>query len=113
MPAVRLLVAGVALAAGGLMELDRSGPPVVVVHDAAGDEIAREPLPEGRAFALGYRHSYYRAPAREVFRADGRGFSLRAVASPSAAVLDYYAVAGRRTSGDGWLRLEPRERRRY
>jgi hypothetical protein len=85
----------------------------VVVRDEAGHEVVRAELPAGGAFALAYRHSYYGAPARERFAADGSGFRLRSLASPSAAVLDYYALRGRRTHEGGWLRLVPQEQRRY
>jgi hypothetical protein len=84
-----------------------------VVRDAQGETVVRHELPESGAFALAYRHSYYGAPARELFEAVGSELRLTALASPSAAVLDYYALAGRRTRGRGWLRLVPSKRRRY
>jgi hypothetical protein len=85
-----------------------------VVRDEQGDEIVRTGLPESGAFALAYRHSYYDAPARELFTASpGGGFRMRAIASPRAAVLDYYALEGSRTRRAGWLHLVPDERRRY
>ena len=85
----------------------------VVVRDEGGEELVRVGLPASGRFALGYRHSYYGAPAQERFQADGGGFRLSSLASPSAAVLDYYALAGRRTREAGWLRLTPGEQRRY
>ena len=97
--------AGIALASGEQA--------AVVVRDRSGEELAREPLPESGRFELAYRHSYYGAPAREVFRAGGGGFALRAIRSPSAAVLDYYALAGRRTRARGRLELVLSEPRRY
>jgi hypothetical protein len=84
-----------------------------VVRDEQGDEIVRAKLPESGSFALAYRHSYYGAPAREGFTASGSGFRLREIASPRAAVLDYYALAGERSRHGGWLRLVPTERHRY
>jgi hypothetical protein len=53
------------------------------------------------------------APAHEHFEAEGEGFRLRSLASPSAAVLDYYALPGRRTRTGRWVRLTPRDQRRY
>jgi hypothetical protein len=110
-----LLVAGaaaapLALAAGWLLG---NGERVVVVRDSAGEEIVRASLPASGGFVLAYRHSVYGAPARERFAAEDGGFRLRSLGSPSAAVLDYYALAGRRTRAGGWLRLVPHERRRY
>jgi hypothetical protein len=84
-----------------------------VVRDEQGDEVIRAGLPDSGAFALAYRHSYYRAPARELFTAKGGELRLRAVASPRAAVLDYYALDGQRTRRGGWVRLVPDERRGY
>ena len=65
-------------------------------------------LPASGRFALSYRHSVYGAPARERFRAlGGGGFVLEAISSPSAAVLDYYAVEGRRSRRAGVWTLRP------
>jgi Domain of unknown function (DUF1850) len=111
----RLLAAGATLtplAAAGLV-LAQDEAPAVVVHDESGEEVARAPLPAGNRFALTYRHSYYDAPAREAFRVERGGFRLRAVESPSAAVLDYYALKGPRTRSGRWLRIEPRPSRRF
>jgi hypothetical protein len=96
--AVAALLAGVAVAGD-------EGSRAVVVRDAGGKLVAREPLPASGRFALAYRHSYYRAAAREVFRAGRTGFALRELLSSRAAVLDYYAVDGRRTRGNGRVRL--------
>jgi hypothetical protein len=83
------------------------GAPAVVAR-AGDDEVARLALPPSRTFALEYRHSYYRQPARETFRAAGDGsFSLVAVSSPSEAVLDYYEIDGARSRHDGWWTLRP------
>jgi Domain of unknown function (DUF1850) len=84
-----------------------------VVRDEQGDEIVRVELPSDGEFALAYRHSYYDAPARELFTASGGQLRLRAIASPRAAVLDYYALAGKRTRAGTSLRLVPAERHRY
>ena len=66
-------------------------------------------LPESGRFALEYRHSYYRVPARERFAAGGSGFRMVGVESPSEAVLDYYEMAGAKSPGAGW-RSRPRAR---
>ena len=77
--------------------------PRVVVRTAAGDEVAGADA--GRGFALAYRHSVYRVPAEERFRAAaGGGFDLVEIASPSEAVLDYYALDGRKARrGVTWV----------
>jgi hypothetical protein len=111
----RLVLAGVSVAAlltAGLSAVGEA-PRAVVVRDAAGEVIAREALRGGGEFALAYRHSYYGAPAREVFTAEPSGFALRELVSPSAAVLDYYSLDGRRTRSGRWIRLSLRDRRRY
>jgi hypothetical protein len=89
------------------------GERAVVVRDEAGDEVVRAELPASGRFTLAYRHSYYDAPAHEHFEAEGDGFRLRSLASPRAAVLDYYALPGRSTRTGRWVRLTPREQRRY
>jgi hypothetical protein len=111
----RLLAAGAVAAPLALAATALSGSPdpALVVRDEQGDETVRTDLPASGLFGLAYRHSYYHAPARELFTVRGRQIHLRAVASPSAAVLDYYALAGERSRGGGWLQLVPAERRRY
>jgi hypothetical protein len=69
-------------------------------------------LPADGRFALEYRHSYYRVPARERFEADAGGFRMVGVESPSEAVLDYYAIAGVKTPGR-WMALAPAEPRHF
>ncbi len=109
----RLVLAGVILVPLALAGVSSAGARSVVVRDAADEVVARVALPPDGRFALAYRHSYYRAPARELFEAAGAGFVLSALASPRAAVLDYYALAGRRTRSDGLVRLALRHPRRY
>jgi hypothetical protein len=78
--------------------------PRVVVRETGGAEVAEADLPASGRFALTYRHSVYRAPAEERFRATGDDFVLEAIASPSEAVIDYYAIEGRRTRRNGrWV----------
>jgi hypothetical protein len=105
-------------AAAALLALAAGAPPgdgerAVVIRDEAGHELVRAELPPSGRFTLGYRHTYYDAPAHEHFQAEGDGFRLRSLASPRAAVLDYYALPGRRTRDGRWVRLTPREQRRY
>ncbi|WP_157245146.1 DUF1850 domain-containing protein [Nonomuraea typhae] len=59
----------------------------------------------GGGFALAYVHSMYRVPAAELFSVEGRRFTMRAVLSESAGVLDYYALDGvrSRTPEGLWL----------
>lgn len=61
--------------------------------------------PRHGTFALAYVHSMYHALSAELFTVEGTGFTMRAVVSASAGVLDYYALEGeRRRKGDGlWL----------
>jgi Domain of unknown function (DUF1850) len=99
-----------AAAAGATVAVETSGggSQTVVVRDRDGDTVTRLPLPADGRFALAYRHSYYGAPAEERFVRDGRGFRLEEIASPRAAVLDYYALDGPRGRDGGWLTLRPR-----
>jgi hypothetical protein len=107
-----LLAAG-AVAAVATTALPGDAAPAIVVLDTRGEEVVRSELPESGSFALAYRHSYYGAPARERFKVTGDELRLTAIASPSAAVLDYYALAGDRTHGGRWLELRPAKLRRY
>ena len=119
MPRGRMLVVGAvvvaaAAVASGVAAGRAGDEPVVVVRDRGGSTVARLALPGDGRFALAYRHSYYRAPAQERFARDGRGgFRLRALASPRSAVLDDYAVEGRRGRDGRWLTLTPRTAPRY
>ena len=93
-------------AALGAMAL-AGGTPHVVARTADGDVVADLRLPASGAFALDYRHSYYRQPARETFRATGDGFELVAISSPSQAVLDYYEIDGARERRGGVWTVRP------
>ena len=110
MLAAAAVAAPLALAATAL---SGSATPSLVVRDDRGRELVKAELPDGGRFALAYRHSYYDAPATEQFTVQRGEMRLRALTSPSAAVLDYYALPGRRTRGSGWLRLVPAEPRSY
>jgi hypothetical protein len=88
------------------------GERTVVVRDDSGSVLVETPLPESGRFALEYRHSYYRVPAREEFRAGGSGFRMVAVSSPSEAVLDYYAIEGTKRLGP-WATLAPAHPRSF
>ena len=83
------------------------GGPEVVARDADGGVVAEAALPSDGRFALTYRHSVYRAPAEERFRAVGDGFVLDSIASPNQQVLDYYELDGRRTHEGGLWVLHP------
>ena len=83
------------------------GSPHVVARTSGGDVVADLRLPASGAFALEYRHSYYRRPARETFRATAGGFELVAISSPSEAVLDYYEIEGERERRGGRWTLRP------
>lgn len=84
----------------------------VVVRDAGGGELAAADA--GRGFALAYRHSLHRAPAEERFElVDGGAFELVEVASPSQAVLDYYALDGTRKRAGGTWVLSPARRPQF
>jgi len=85
------------------------GSPHVVARAADGAVVADLRLAEP-AFALEYRHSYYRVPARETFRMTDGGFELVAVSSPSEAVLDYYEIEGARSRRGGEWTLRPARR---
>jgi hypothetical protein len=97
---VRRVALGVLVAAAlaSVATVARSdGPARVVASDRGGGTVASLSLPASGEFALAYRHSYYRRPAVERFRA--------AIASPSEAVLDYYEAEGTRALRGGWWTL--------
>ena len=102
-----LAVALGALAVGG-------GSPHIVARTTAREKVAELRLPASRTFALEYRHSYYRRPARETFRVrDDGAFELVAISSPSEAVLDYYEIEGVRVRRDGRWTLRPARPARF
>jgi hypothetical protein len=97
----------VALALLGVAGCGGAGPEIVA-RDRDGGVVAEAALPGSGRFELSYRHSVYRAPAVERFRATGDGsFVLESIASPSVSVIDYYALDGRRTRERGWWTLRP------
>jgi hypothetical protein len=105
-------VAAAALAGGAAVRAD--GPARVVAQDRDGRTVAALELPRSGAFALAYRHSYYRRPAVERFVAGEDGsFRLVEIASPSEAVLDYYEIEGVKRRSDGWWRLRPARPARF
>ena len=83
------------------------GGPEVVARDADGGVVAEAALPSDGRFALTYRHSVYKSPAEERFRAVGDGFVLDSIASPNQQVLDYYELDGRRSHEGGLWVLHP------
>ena len=89
------------------------GSPHVVARASDGDVVAELRLPASGTFALDYRHSYYRVPARETFRATEDGFELVAISSPSEAVLDYYEIEGARERRGGAWTLRPARPARF
>jgi Domain of unknown function (DUF1850) len=98
---VKLLLA----AALGAMAMT-GGSPQVVARGADG-VVADLRVPASGTFALEYRHSYYRVPARETFRVTDDGFELVAISSRSEAVLDYYEIEGARSRQAGVWTLRP------
>jgi hypothetical protein len=96
----------------GAFVLAGCGGRSVVVREQDGDVLAEARLPASGRFAIEYRHSYYRVPAREEFTADESGFRMVAVASPNEAVLDYYELAGTKRRS-GWMRLTPARPRHF
>ena len=96
----------------GALVLAGCGERSVVVRDQDGGVLAEARLPASGRFAIEYRHSYYRVPAREEFTADESGFRMVGVASPNEAVLDYYELAGTKRRGR-WMRLHPARPRHF
>lgn len=80
----------------------------LVVLDERGEAVVTEDLPPSGQFSLEYQHSYYDQPATERFVAAATGFRVASLSSPSEPVLDYYDVAGTRsTTADGEHVLVP------
>jgi hypothetical protein len=94
-------------AAVALLALAGCGGPSVVARDDEGGVVAEAALPRDGRFALTYRHSVYGAPAEERFRAADGGFVLDSVASPNAAVIEYYELEGKVTRERGWWVMRP------
>ena len=99
-------------ALAGALLVAGCGERTVVVRDDDGDVLVEARLPESGRFALEYRHSYYRVPAREEFRAGDAGFRMVGVGSSSEAVLDYYELAGTKQLGP-WATLAPAHPQRF
>ena len=66
-------------------------PTLQVANDTRGRPIARLVAEEGAPLHLSYVHSIYRQPAVEEFAVRAGGLELVRLASPSVAVLEYYA----------------------
>ena len=66
---------------------------VYVANETRGQTIARLPVLDEAPLQLRYVHSVYRQPAAEEFRVRPDGLELVRLASPSVAVLEYYARA--------------------
>ena len=85
----------------------------VVARTTSGRVLARLPLASRGHFALSYVPSVYDAPGIERFEARADGFTLIGLSSTSPAVLDYYALEGRRSVERGWWTLAPSRPPRY
>ena len=84
---------GVLLAALGVILTTWALWPVrlVQVEDARGLPLARLPVADDALLQLSYVHSIHRQPAVEEFAVRADGLELVRLASPSVAVLEYYA----------------------
>lgn len=91
-----LALAGAVLAAACLAAAARGPRASLEIENTSRGRSFRVPLRPGEAFSVVSRHSMYDQPVTEEFVVDDkRGIVLRAVASPSAAVLEYFALTGR------------------
>ena len=95
------LSALVLLGAGACVETGSS----VVARGEDGRVVAREGLAGSGRFEVEYVHSYYREPVVEHFVAEDEELVLVEISSTSDAVLDYYAVPGRKSANGRWLSL--------
>jgi hypothetical protein len=66
-------------------------PTVRVVDATTRATLARLPIHDGAPLRLAYVHSIYRQPGVEEFAVGADGLALARIASPSLAVLEYYA----------------------
>jgi len=64
---------------------------VEITNDSARQPIARVAADDAAPLRLTYLHSIYRQPAAEEFTVRDEGLELVRLASPSVAVLEYYA----------------------
>jgi hypothetical protein len=68
---------------------------VLEVENAARGTVVRIALEQGEPFSITSHHSMYEQPVTEEFVVDpDRRILLRAVSSPSAAVLEYFGLTG-------------------
>jgi hypothetical protein len=84
-------------------------PALYVVNETRRHTIARWPVRDSASVRLHYVHSIYQQPAVEEFDIRPTGFELVRLASPSVAVLEYYARPEPITAADdGYaVRLSP------
>ena len=80
-------VGGLALALWGLWPVSA----LEIANATTHQTIARLAVAGDAPLRLTYRHSIYRAPAAEEFAVGEEGLDLVRLASPSPAVLEYYA----------------------
>jgi hypothetical protein len=64
---------------------------ITVVNENRGQTIAQLHIQDGTPLQVRYVHSVYRQPAVEEFAVSAQGLELVRLASPSVAVLEYYA----------------------
>lgn len=92
-PARPLALAGAALAAACLAGATQGRRPVLEIVNASRGGTFRVPLAPGAEFAVVSHHSMYDQPVTEEFVVErAGGILLRAVSSPSAAVLEYFGI---------------------
>jgi len=93
-PRVRpLVLAGTTLLAACLALGAQVPRAVLEIENTSRGRTFRVPVRAGEPFAVVSHHSMYDQPVTEEFVLDGAGrIVLRAVASPSAAVLEYFGI---------------------